>query len=278
MSKASFSGPFLEYNGPASSELIIKYSGWRSLKKNPKQTAGFIRQAEPERNPIRNCFGFISSSFARRVNLWTTAARGNLGDYSCQATPGLNQCAYAVKMHHGSHASVLVLRSKQEFRPPRLKNRSHTFRTRSVGGREAADGAHHAVVAVSSAPPLAAAQRFINTVSTGWSTALSVRLTITAEVCSPRSVVHAAVIAAVWKPVASANDKQTHFKKVLKKMSIDQRRGWALSYSMMGTEFSLAYPPLGGGGGGRGRFRARLLPRPPLLSGGGGPLRGLMSS
>lgn len=55
-------------------------------------------------------------------------------------------------------------------------------------------------------------------------------------------------------------------------------KGGRLSYSTVGIELSFAYPPLGGGGGGRGRLRARLLPRPPLLSGGGGPRRGLMSS
>lgn len=66
----------------------------------------------PERNPIRNRFGFILSSFARLVDLWTTAARGIQGDYCCQATADLKQCAYMVQLHHDDHASVLMLHSQ----------------------------------------------------------------------------------------------------------------------------------------------------------------------
>lgn len=148
-------------------------------------------QAGPERNPIRNCFGFISSSFARLVDLWTTAARGNLGDYCCQATADLNRCAYAVKMHHVGHASVLMLRSKQEFQPPRLKNRSHDREYETP--RDGAVGTHHAVVAVSSVSSLAAMQIFINTASSR----VKYCAVFLPDVYSPRPVVHATVIAAM---------------------------------------------------------------------------------
>lgn len=62
-------------------------------KVKEKKKAELVGRVGPERNPTRNCFGFISSSFARLVDLWTTAARGIQGDYCCQATADLNQGA-----------------------------------------------------------------------------------------------------------------------------------------------------------------------------------------
>lgn len=38
---------------------------------------------------------------------------GNQGDNCCQATTGLDQCAYTVKKQHSVHASVLVLHSEK---------------------------------------------------------------------------------------------------------------------------------------------------------------------
>lgn len=38
---------------------------------------------------------------------------GNQGDNCCQATTGLDQCAYTVKKQHSGHASVLVLPSEK---------------------------------------------------------------------------------------------------------------------------------------------------------------------
>lgn len=78
---------------------------------------------------------------------------------------------------------------------------------------------HHAVVAIASASPLAGAERFINTccdVAWPW------MADICSDVCSPRPVVHAAVIAAVGKPVASAGKKQQFH--TTRKVQISQHR------------------------------------------------------
>lgn len=89
---------------------------------------------------------------------------------------------------------MLMLRSKQEFQPPRLKNRSHAFYDREYEtARDGAVGTHHAVVAVSSVSSLAAAQRFINTASSR----VKYCVVFLPDVYSPRPVVHATVIAAM---------------------------------------------------------------------------------
>lgn len=58
---------------------------------------------------------------------------GNQGDNCCQATTGLDQCAYTVKKQHSVRASAqrLYYTQKKEFQSPHLKNNPLTATAQS---------------------------------------------------------------------------------------------------------------------------------------------------
>lgn len=123
---------------------------------------------------------------------------------------------------------------------------------------------HQAVVAVSSAPPLAATERWVSAGCcalpwrrAGLASARRRALTWAGRPCCCGSCRGRSGRPCRGEATFHATGKRSKY---------------------LGGGGGGTYPPRGGGGGGRGRLRARLLPRPPLLSGGGGPRRGLMSS